>query len=73
MCQENYFNIRIWGKSTSGGAGNRPIGALLAERFYISLAGKVISISLLLNQSWAKGTSYAFDIENPWTRQAHFE
>lgn len=62
MCQRNYFNVRIWGKSISGGTEERPIWALLAERrSYILLFCLLARWStLLVNQSWAKAISYAF-------------
>lgn len=39
--------------------------------FPVLFASKVISISLLLNQSWAKGISYAFDIEKSLNKAKH--
>lgn len=44
----------------------------LQRVFTAVFAIKVISIFLLLNQSWAKGASYAFDIEKSLNKASTF-
>lgn len=75
MCQGNYFNIRIWGKSISGGTEERPIWARLAERSYIllfCLLARWSAYPYFWTSHGPKESPMHLILRSPWTRPSTF-